>query len=355
MSTDAIAAPDRKPALWQTLAPGIAISVAVAIASDIAEPLLTKATSGRVHLPETVIALIIGVIFYSFANRAVFQPGMVWCVKVLLRYAIGLLGLRIAFGDILNLGVGVAALVVGAMTATAASGVILARLVDREVGFGALAGAANAVCGASACLATATVVPDYRNKAADIAFTVVMANAISTLAMIAYPPLCSWLGLTPHETGIMIGATVHDMAQVVGAGYAVSESVGNTAVIVKLFRVFLLLPMVLAIGAWFVRQGAHAGVAKVPAPMFALAFLALCIVNSVLATQPSLSAAIHYPTIKFALGEVSRWGLLIAIAALGLGTSLGAILKLGWRHLAVFAGCTIVILAIVVGGLFALR
>ena len=91
--------------------------------------------------------------------------------------------------------------------------------------------------------------------------------------MVAYPPLCV-LRLEPQTTGVMLGATIHDMAQVVGAGYAVSEPVGNTAVIAKLFRVFLLLPVVLAVGWWFTRTGAQHGDAKVPVPVFALAFLA---------------------------------------------------------------------------------
>jgi uncharacterized membrane protein YadS len=92
-----------------------------------------------------------------------------------------------------------------------------------------------------------------------VTFTVIAANAVSTLVMVAYPPLCVLLGLDAQTTGIMLGATIHDMAQVVGAGYAVSEPVGNTAVIVKLFRVFLLLPVVVAIGWWFVRQRGEAG------------------------------------------------------------------------------------------------
>jgi uncharacterized integral membrane protein (TIGR00698 family) len=340
---------------WTRLAPGIALSLGVALASFAIEPLLRSASGGRASLPAMVIALILGVALHGVADRALFQPGMAWCVKILLRYAIGLLGLRIALGDIVALGAGVAVLVVAAMIATVASAVWLARLLDRGDGFGALAGAATAVCGASATLAAATVVPDYKTKAADIAFTVVMANAISTVVMIAYPPLCAWLGLSVSETGVMLGASIHDMAQVVGAGYAVSEPVGNSAVIVKLFRVFLLLPMVLAIGWWFTRQGAAHGAAKAPAPMFAIAFLALCFLNSLMAAQPALAAAVAFPTIKLWLGEASKWGLLVAISALGLGTSLGAILRIGWRHVTVFLGATAMIFTIVVSGLFLLR
>jgi len=333
------------------LAPGVVLSLAVAIAAYLAAPLLKSLSGGFIALPDMVIALIIGIALHSTVMTPRFEPGMTFCVKKLLRWAIGLLGLRIALGDIIGLGLGVALLVVGSMIVTVAAAIWLAKILGRDEGYGALAGAANAVCGASATLATATVVPDYKRKSADIAFTVVMANAISTIVMLAYPPLCLWLGYDARTTGIMLGATIHDMAQVVGAGYAVSEPVGNTAVIVKLFRVFLLLPMVLAIGWWFLRQGESTGEAKVPVPVFALVFLALCALNSVMMASPAFSASLGYPLIKSVLGEASKWGLLIAIAALGLGTSLKSILTIGWRHMAVFMGSTLVILLVILAGL----
>jgi uncharacterized integral membrane protein (TIGR00698 family) len=337
---------------WAPLLPGLALSLAVAVASVLVAPLLKSATVGRVALPDMVIALVIGIMLFPISQKPVFQPGITYAVKTLLRYAIALLGLRIAFGDILALGFGTAVMIIIVMLLTLLSGLCLAKLFGREAGFGALAGAACAVCGASATLATAAVVPDYREKAADIAFTVVMANAISTLVMLAYPPLCRWLGLSGHETGVMLGLTIQDMAQVVGAAYAVSEPVGNTAVIVKLFRVLLLLPMVLLVGWYFTRQGSAAGGAKVPVPGFALVFIALAALNSILPGTPLAGA---YLPIKSWLVEVSRWGMLIAIAALGLGTSLGALLSIGWRHVAVFMGATLVILLLGTGGVLLLR
>jgi uncharacterized integral membrane protein (TIGR00698 family) len=333
-------------------APGILLSAAVAVAAVLAEPLLKRLTGGF-SLPAMVLALLFGIALNRMAAEPRFQPGITWCVKKLLRIAIGLLGLRIALGDIFGLGIGVIALTLASMAITIVAAVWLARFFGQEAGYGALAGAANAVCGASATLATTTVVPNYPRKDADTAFTVVMANAISTLVMLAYPPLCRWMGLSPQETGVMLGATVHDMAQVVGAGYAVSDEVGNTAVVVKLFRVFLLLPVVLAIGWWFMREGGKAGEAKVPTPVFAVVFLALVLVNTAAMAMPQITPL--YLPVKALLGEVSRWGLLLSIAALGLGTSISAILAVGWRHVAVFMGATTVILFIVTGGIFLLR
>lgn len=337
------------------LGPGIALAAGVAVAAFLTEPVIAQiiavATGSAYKLPAIVIALVIGIALNGVAAAPRFEPGLTWCVKKLLRIAIGLLGLRIAFSDIIGLGLAPALLVVASMVLTVVSGVWLSRLFRTGDGYGVLAGAATAVCGASATLATATVVPNYPQKGADVAFTVIAANAVSTLVMIAYPPLCVLLGFDPQTSGIMLGATIHDMAQVVGAGYAVSEPVGNTAVIVKLFRVFLLLPAVLLIGLWYTRIGAVHESAKVPVPVFALVFLGLCVVNSLMSVVPALAPV--YGSLKAILLQVSTWGMLIAIAALGLGTSLASLLKIGWRHIAIFAGTTFVILSAVTGGLLA--
>lgn len=342
-------AAERGAELARRLGPGIGLSAAVAVAAVTAAP----AVAQLFPIPAMVIALLIGIALNAFAAKPVFQPGLIFCIKRLLRWAVALLGLRIALGDIVALGWASTAVVIAAMAATIASGFWLARLFGQNAPYGALAGAATAVCGASATLATSTVVPDYRGKEADIVFVVVAVNALSTAAMVLYPLLCLWLGLDERTTGILLGATIHDVAQVVGAGYAVSEGAGNTAVIVKLFRVFLLLPVVLCIGWWFTRMGAEHGRAKVPVPVFALVFLGLCILNSIVAQVPGLAAA--YAPVKAVLVEASTWGLLTAIAALGLGTSIASIVALGWRHVATVIGTTLVILAVATAGLLVIR
>ncbi len=332
--------------LLRGLAPGIALSAAVAIAAYVSAPLV-----GRIFpVPAMVIALIVGIAANKFAERAAFQPGIVFCIKTLLRWAVALLGLRISLGEIAALGFQTAAIVALAMVATIVSGFACARLLGQNAAFGALAGAGTAVCGASATLATGSVLPDYKGKGADITFVVVAVNALATIAMVLYPPLCAWLGLDATTTGVMLGGTIHDVAQVVGAGYSVSETVGNTAVIVKLFRVFLLLPAVIALGLWFSRGTASA---EVPVPLFAFVFLALCVVNSIVPSIDGLPPL--YSPLKAALVAISTWGLLIAIGALGLGTSMRAIGTLGWRHLATVTGTTLVILLAVTASLLALR
>jgi uncharacterized integral membrane protein (TIGR00698 family) len=340
------------PALATTvrrLAPGILISALVAILAVVGAPWVARI----ITIPAMVLALLIGIALHAVAARPVFQPGLVFCVKTLLRWAVALLGLRIALGDIAALGLGTGIVVVVSMAVTILAGFLTARALGLPSPYGALAGVGTAVCGASATLATSVVLPDYSGKEADVVFVVVAVNALATLAMVIYPPLDAALGFDGQTTGVMLGATIHDVAQVVGAGYAVSDLAGNTAVIVKLFRVFLLLPVVLGVGWWFVRKGATTRAAKVPVPVFAFVFLALCILNSVL---PSVAAiAPLYAKIKAVLVEASTDGLLIAIGALGLGTSVSAIGMLGWRHIATVGATTLVILVIATGGLILLQ
>jgi uncharacterized integral membrane protein (TIGR00698 family) len=329
--------------------PGLVLSGIVAAAGYMLAPSVARV----VPIPNMVIALVIGIALNPIAARPWTQAGMAFCVRTVLRWAVALLGLRVAVGDIAALGFGSGLVIVVAMTATVLSGFLFARWSDRTDAFGAMVGVGTAVCGASATLACSTVVPDYRGKQADIAFVVVAVNALATLAMLAYPPLCLLLGFDARSTGVMLGGTIHDVAQVVGAGYAVSETVGNTAVIVKLFRVFLLLPTVLGVGWYFTRQGKRHGEARVPVPVFGIVFLFLCAVNSAVPLVPSLLPV--YAPIKAALVEASTWGLLLAIGALGLGTSVKTIFALGWRYIAMALASTIMIFVIVTGGLLLMR
>ena len=312
----------------RSILPGVMLSSLVAVAAVAAAPLVAVVFP----IPAMVIALLIGIALNSVAERPLFQPGIVFCLKTVLRWAVALLGATTAI------------LVILAMAATLVAGFALARAFAQNSAYGALAGAGTAICGASATLATSIVLPDYKGKEADVAFVVVAVNALSTLAMLLYPLICKSLGFDQQLTGVMFGATIHDVAQVVGAGYAVSETAGNTAVIVKLFRVLLLFPVVVLIGWMFARRAVAADVGKIPIPVFALVFVALCVLNSIAAAFPAVAPA--FAQIKAPLVEASTWGLLIAIGALGLGTSVTAIASLGWRHVATVIGTTVVILVV---------
>jgi uncharacterized integral membrane protein (TIGR00698 family) len=342
MDTSAAAAPaPRLGAFALSLAPGLLLAAAVAFAADRVggwEASFSQGWFGRpVAIAPPVIALLIGIALHGAAARPQFIPGSSFAIKRVLRWAIALFGLNIAFSDIRGLGVSSAAMVVVSMIATLAAGLLFARLLRLGDAFGALAGAACAVCGASAALATSSVLPDSRDRETNTAFVVITTNLIATFAVVAYPALCGFFGFDDRTTGIFLGASVHDVAQVVGAGYSVSKTAGNIALVVKLFRVFLLLPVVLGVGWFFARQGAEIGKAKVPVPVFALMFLAFVAVNS---------SGLLSPFAREALLTASRWGLLLALAALGLNTSLTSIARVGPKPILAVALTSVVIFAL---------
>ena len=324
------------------LFPGVALAILVALISNFLGPLILP----MVSIPTLVIALIIGVFLQPWFSSSRYVPGFKFCVSRILRIAVALLGLRVALADIMDLGFFTGVIVLISMVLTISFGLWFAQILGLSRAFGALAGVATGVCGASAALATSTVLPDYEGKEADTVFVIIAVNLLSTFAMVIYPPVAYFFGFGDLKTGILLGGAIHDVAQVVGAGYSVNESVGAVSVTVKLFRVLLLLPVILIVGRIFLRP---VGEAKVPVPIFAFAFLLLCLLNSFIYLLPDLVS--FYASFKSIAGTVSTWGLLIAIAALGLGTSVQTISKLGARHIFTVIGTTLIILASVIIGL----
>ena len=144
-----------------------------------------------------------------------------------------------------------------------------------------LTGGATAICGASAALALSAALPSHPQKEKATLFTVIGVSALSTLAMIVYPMIARWLELTPQHAGIFLGATIHDVAQVVGAGYSMSTEAGDTATVVKLMRVAMLLPVIICAAMITRRQGSPSTGKRPPLlPWFAVGFLILACINS---------------------------------------------------------------------------
>jgi uncharacterized integral membrane protein (TIGR00698 family) len=164
----------------------------------------------------------------------------------------------------------------------------------------------------------------------ELIFTVAGVTALSTLAMIVYPIIVRIAGLEPSEAGIFLGGTIHDVAQVVGAGYSIAPDVGDYAVLTKMLRVTLLLPVVmvltLAVRHRLQRDTSPGGDPLLP--HFLLAFVAFVIAGSLGLIPEPVGAA---------LNQVSRACLVIAIAAVGLKTSLDEIRKVGVRAIALLS------------------
>ena len=312
--------------------PGAALAALLALVATF--------VSSRYGGPQFLYALLFGIAFNFLAAHPRTREGIQFTARTVLRLGVGLLGARIAWEQIAALGAGPVALVIVAVAATIAVGAWAAILGKRPVAEGLLTGGAVAICGASAALAIAAVLPRTERNSQYTLLTVVGVTALSTLAMILYPAAIPLLGFGDSAAGVFLGGTIHDVAQVVGAGYMISPEAGITATYVKLLRVTLLVPVVLVFAFAF-RAGAPGRGALVP-PWFLLVFVALAALNSAGAI-PALAGDW--------LAAVSRGCLVAAIAALGVMTSFGELAALGWRPILLLVAETAFLALFVAGGL----
>jgi uncharacterized integral membrane protein (TIGR00698 family) len=265
--------------------------------------------------------------------------GIDFAASTILRIGVALLGLRITFTEIAALGLNVALMVVAAVVLTILFGRLFVRFTHAESRFGILTAGAVAICGVSAALAIAAALPRGEHHERDSVFTVIGVTALSTIAMVVYPIVSAALGFTPHQAGIFLGATIHDVAQTVGAGYSIGKETGDTATVVKLLRVAMLLPVILVLSLVLHRKTGKE--TRPPLlPWFAVLFGALVVLTSLVAMPKQF--------LSFA-GELSRFALVVAIAAIGMRTSLKALTVLGLRPVLLMLAETLFLAGFVIG------
>ncbi|MBZ9568574.1 MULTISPECIES: YeiH family protein [Modicisalibacter] len=251
------------------------------------------------------------------------RPGLQFATRWLLRSGIVLFGLSLTLQQVLGLGPKVILLDTLVITTVLLVGYwVGTRLLglDRETAL--LTSAGSAICGAAAVLATETTI---RSKPAATSMAVATVVLFGSLAMLVYPLLYPLTGMDEGLFGIYIGATVHEVAQVVAAGDAVGPQALANAVIVKLVRVMLLVPFLLVVGQWWIRSRAADDTTEVVRgglviPWFAFGFLAVVIFNSFIA----LPAPLHEGLVV--IGQIA---LAMAMAALGFETRLERLKALG--------------------------
>lgn len=274
-----------------------------------------------------LFALLLGLALHFVSEDQRCAAGIQFASGTVLRLGVALLGLRLTIDHVAALGWHTAVALALAVSLTIGIGLLLSRLLRLKSSLGLLVGGATAICGASAALAISSVLPNYPHRERDTTLTVVAVTTLSTTAMVLYPLLTHWLGFGSITAGMFIGATIHDVAQVVGAGYSLSPEAGDAATITKLMRVALLMPVLIAIsatmGALQSRRVGGPTSSKAPLlPWFCIAFVALMLLNSTGWVSGAVSKA---------ASNVSQAFLVLAIAGVGLKTSLQSIMKVGWR------------------------
>jgi uncharacterized integral membrane protein (TIGR00698 family) len=313
-------------ATGSTIAPGVAATLIVALAATY--------LSDHYHAPPVIFALLLGMALNQLSAEARYLPGINVSARSLLRLSVALLGLRITFGQVGELGWSTAAMVLVTVPLTIGFGWILAKSMKLDGRYGVLSGGAVGICGASAAMAIAVAWP-RKDSERDTVMVIACITTFSSIAMVLYPALLAHLHLDPLQTGRFLGGSIHDVAQVVAAGYATSPQAGDSATLVKLMRVAMLLPVVLVITLAAARgtgkqEPTQEKVTLLPG--FLVAFVVLAALNGfALVAKPIAGALI----------EASKWLLVISVAALGMKTSLREMMAVGTTAIALIAAETV--------------
>lgn len=318
--------------------PGLLLSAIIALA--------VRFVSDRLGGPAMLYALLFGMAFNFLTEDERFAAGIRFASRNILRIGVALLGLRITTGEVMELGWPVVALVAATVAATILIGGLVGRAFGLKGDHAILSAGAVAICGASAALAIASVLPTHKNHERNTIMTVAGVTALSTVAMVLYPVFVTYLNYDNATAGVFLGATIHDVAQVVGAGYIISDQTGEISTVVKLIRVAFLVPVVVIISLITHRSRAESPDKRPLLPWFLVAFVSLVIVNS-MGWVPADAHAVLTP--------LSSWCLLTAVAALGVKTSLKSLTEVGPAPVGVMVLQTLFLAALVIGGITLIR
>ncbi len=309
----------------EVLAPGVGIVCITGLAALF--------LSEHYATPVMLFALLLGIAVSFLYDETKCRAGIDFTSSFLLRVGVVLIGLRITFQDLISLGWESGLLLVVAITSTILLGLLVSRLLGMRSYFGALSGGAVGICGASAALAISSVLPKYENRDRDTLITVLGVTMLSTVAMILYPIIAAWMQFDTQETSLFLGGTIHDVAQVVGAGYSVSNETGDLATLAKLVRVSMLVPVIMIMVIILNRRISQASNEKADLiPTFLILFLGLMIINSIF----SIPAGFIETT-----SEISRFALVMAIAGIGMKSNLRQLLDVGIKPIMVLIAETL--------------
>ncbi len=315
---------------WAELIPGLIVAGLATMAAGF--------LADRYSAPLTLMALLIGLALNFLGADPRIQPGLSFASRTLLRWGIVLVGARVTLGQIAALGPMTLLTVILILLATLAIGILVARLSGLTSAFGALAGGAVAICGASAALAIATTLGERRINQAQLALVLVGISAASAAAMVFYPLLAHKFAFSNEQAGMMLGASIHDVAQAIGAGYAFSPTAGQIATIVKLTRVALLAPTLTLLAVFFPASDGRK--TRLTIPWFVTGFFIVATVNSVVPV-PSMIGHMAETTATICLA--------CAVAATGIRAPMNALLGTGTRPLVVIVAASLLSLILSLG------
>ncbi|MER9337727.1 YeiH family protein [Mesorhizobium sp. M0293] len=319
----------RKSLDWNGIVPGV-----VLVAMITAVAFSARNVSGFALFSPMILAVVAGMIYSNVLGTPVHaKAGIAFSQRRLLRFAIVLLGFQLTLGQVVSIGAGGVGIVAATLGATFVFTITLGRLIGVDAKLAQLIAAGTSICGASAIVAT-NIVTDARDE--DVTYAVASITLFGTVAMLGFPLMAPMLGLDQHAFGLWAGASIHEVAQVIGAGFQNGTQSGEIATVAKLTRVAMLAPMVIALGLMARRKSSGQAAARPPMPWFVAAFIAVVALNS-LVTVPA--------EVKSAMALATTIMLTMGLAAMGLQADISQLRSRGMRPLALafsaflFIGC----------------
>ena len=297
-------------------------------------------------VPVMLLAIIIGLLLHVLNSVSILKDGINWSSRGLLYAGVALMGLRIDLTDLSQVGFMAPLFVILTLITTLLVGYAIARALGQSKDFSILMSGAVGICGVSAAAAICSALEDNPLRDAQLAITVAGITVLSTLAMLLYPFISNALNLNILESGVFMGGGIHNVSQAVGAGYAVSNEAGDLAVIFKLIRVSMLLPVIIIISLVWGKGSSTPypnvrSKLKASTPPFLIVFCLLAL----------LSCLNIIPDLAKNAGNISaHWALIISLVAIGIKTDMKLVMKVGAKPLTIMTLTTIFMGAMLIVG-----
>lgn len=287
-----------------------------------------------------VLGILFGMVLAFWKRPVGFQSGIGFTAKKILQYSIILLGFGMNLYVILDVGTQTIALMAFTLTATFLTAYLLGKALKIDKNTNILIGVGTAICGGSAIAATAPVIRARDEEVAQAISTIFFFNV---LAAFLFPAIGHMLQLDQANFGLWAGTAINDTSSVVAAGYTYGDAAGDLAVIVKLTRTLMIIPITLILALWGSRKQMKQGAQESEKmnyrlasvfPWFVLGFLAASVISTFV---PIPSGGID------ALSNVGKFMIVMAMSAIGLNTNIVKLVKNGWRPILLGLGCWIVL------------
>lgn len=282
-----------------------------------------------------VLGILFGMILAFWKRPTFFNDGVTYTSKKLLQYSIILLGFDMNLFQIFKAGSQTLLLMVFTLTATFVSAWLLGKAlkVDRDTNI--LVGVGTAICGGSAIAATAPVIGA---KDEDVARSISTIFFFNVIAAFLFPFLGHTMQMSDFHFGLWAGTAINDTSSVVAAGYTFSDAAGSLAVIVKLTRTLMIIPVTLVLAFFTAKrnsrsQGAGYKLSKI-FPWFVLGFVAAAVINTFLPLPAGMGKA---------LSQAGKFVIVMAMTAIGMNTNLIDLVRHGWRPILLGLGCWMIL------------